>query len=275
MTDQPLAGQVAVVTGAGRGIGRVIALALGAAGVTVAAVSRTEGEVEATAAAITSAGARAAPFVADVTDHAAVEALAESVMATLGPVDLLVNNAGTHAAIGHLWDVDPDLWWRDVESNLHGTFLPTRVFLPAMLARGAGCIVNLASGAALEPRPYSSAYAGAKAAVLRLTDSLAADLVGSGVRVFALHPGGVRTALTGAIMASTTGQEAYPHWTSLTWQPPEQAAAVVVALAAGEADALVGRYIDATVPLADQIALVAAGDTTTLTLRLARTSRPI
>ena len=266
---RPLAGQTAIVTGAGRGIGRAIALVLAAAGARVAAVARTAAEIEETASLVLAAGGEAAAFCADVIDQAAVERMAAAVAARLGPVDLLVNNAGTHVGIGHLWEVDPALWWRDVEVNLRGTFLPARAVLPAMIARGRGCIVNIASGAALEPRPQSSAYAGAKAAVIRLTDSLAADVRPLGVRVFALHPGGVRTPLTEAILSSDAGQAAYPHWQGLAWLPPERAAAVVVALATGEADALAGRYVDASRDLAEQVAAIERSQNPDLfTLRL-------
>jgi NAD(P)-dependent dehydrogenase (short-subunit alcohol dehydrogenase family) len=271
VTALPLAGQAAIVTGAGRGIGRATAFALAAAGAAVVVVARTGAEIEATAAAIVTAGGRAVPMEADVTDRAAVEAMAAAALQAFGPIGTLVNNAGSHVGVGHIWEVDPDLWWRDVETNLLGTFLVSRAVLPGMLARQQGCIINIASGAALEPRPFSSAYAGAKAAMLRLTDSLAADVAQQGVRVFALHPGGVRTGLTETIMASEAGRSAYPSWQSLAWQPPERAAAAVVALAAGEADALSGRYVDATVPLAEQVAAVqASGRPELFTLRLAR-----
>jgi NAD(P)-dependent dehydrogenase (short-subunit alcohol dehydrogenase family) len=266
---QPLAGQTAIVTGAGRGIGRAISLALAAAGARVAVVARTAVEIDETAALIVAAGGEAAPFRADVADRAMVESMAAAAGTWLGVADILVNNAGTHVGIGHLWEVEPALWWRDIETNLLGTFLVTRAVLPAMLARGRGCIVNLASGAALEPRPQSSAYSGAKAAVIRLTESLAVDVGPRGVRVFALHPGGVRTTLTEAIMDSDAGQSAYPHWPALAWQPAERAAAVVVALAAGKGDALAGRYIDATRDLAAQVADVERGERADVyTLRL-------
>ncbi len=237
---------VAIVTSAGRGIGRAIALALAANGTAVAAISRTESQVAETAALIETAGGRGLGLVADVTERAAVERIAGIVAATLGPVDLLVNNAGSHAAIGPVWEVDPDLWWADVTSNLLGPFLCSRAVLPGMIARGHGRIINLASGAALEPRSDSSAYAAAKAAVLRFTDSLALSTRGRGISVFAIHPGGVRTALTRQIMASDAGRAAYPHWQDLDWQQPERAAALVVELASGRADVLSGCYIDVT-----------------------------
>ncbi len=241
-----LYGQCVLVTGGGRGIGRAIAQGLAAAGAAVAVLARSAVELEETRGLIEAGGGRCLALRADVTDRAAVEHAVAWAEAELGPLDLLVNGAGSHLAVGELWQVDPDAWWADIESNLRGPFLCIRAVLPGMIARGRGRIVTIASGAALEPRPYSTAYAAAKAAVLRLTDSLHAAVRGHGIGVFAIHPGGVRTALTERILDSDAGRAAYPHWQTLAWQPPERAAALVVAIAAGRADALGGRYLDAT-----------------------------
>lgn len=265
-----LSGQVTIVTGGGRGIGRAIALRLVAAGAWVAVVARTSAQIAETAALITAAGGRCLPLIADVTDRGAVEALVRRVIAELGAVDLLVNNAGSHTAIGNLWEVDPDRWWADVESNLRGPFLCCRTVLPGMIARRRGRIVTVASWAALEPRPHSTAYASAKAAVLRLTDSLAVAVAAHGVSLFAIHPGGVRTELTEQIMASDAGRAAYPHWAQLDWAPPERAAELVAFLASGRADALSGRYFDAADDLAALIArahTIVRDDLHTLRLR--------
>ncbi len=270
-----LSGRAALVTGGGRGIGRAIALALAAAGAGVAVLARGEQEVQETARSITTAGGRCLALTADVTRQAEVETAVARAEAALGPLDLLVNGAGSHLAVGELWEVDPEPWWTDIESNLRGPFLCCRAVLPGMIARGHGRIVTIASGAALEPRPHSTAYAAAKAAVLRLTDSLHAAVASRGVSVFAIHPGGVRTALTERILTSEAGSAAYPHWQTLDWQPPERAAALVVAIASGRADALSGRYIDAT---DDFAALLARADDIVredlYTLRLARLGDP-
>src|SRR5579885_2966804 len=225
-----LRGASTLVTGGGRGIGRAIALALAAAGATVAVLARGEAQLAETCRLIEAAGGRCLALPADVTDRSAVEVAAARAEAELGPLDLLVNGAGSHLAVGELWDVDPEQWWADIESNLRGPFLCCRAVLPGMIARGRGRIITLASGAALEPRPHSTAYAAAKAAVLRLTDSLHAAVHAHGISVFAIHPGGVRTALTERILESDAGRAAYPHWQTLAWQPPERAAALVVAI---------------------------------------------
>ncbi|HZQ35771.1 MAG TPA: SDR family NAD(P)-dependent oxidoreductase [Dehalococcoidia bacterium] len=241
-----LRGQHALVTGGGRGIGRAIAQALAAVGAAVDVLARGEAELAETRGLIEAAGGRCLVLPADVTDRAAVEAAFARAETEFGSIDLLVNGAGSHLAVGELWDVDADAWWTDIETNLRGPFNCCRAVLPGMIGRGRGRIVTIASGAALEPRPYSTAYAAAKAAVLRLTDSLHAAVQGRGIAVFAIHPGGVRTALTERILNVEAGRAAYPHWQTLDWQPPERAAALVVAIAAGRADALGGRYLDAT-----------------------------
>lgn len=266
-----LHGQHALVTGGSRGIGRAIAHALAAAGAAVAVLARNEPELMETSRLIESTGGRCLALSADITDRFAVDAAVARAEAELGPVDLLVNGAGSHLAVGELWQVDPDLWWADVESNLRGPFHCCRAVLPGMIARGRGRIVTIASGAALEPRPYSTAYAAAKAAALRLTDSLHAALREQRIAVFAIHPGGVRTALTERILASDAGRAAYPHWQTLDWQPPERAAALVVAIASGRADALSGRYLDATDDLGTLLARAAEIERDDLyTLRLQR-----
>jgi NAD(P)-dependent dehydrogenase (short-subunit alcohol dehydrogenase family) len=238
---------VAIVTGAGRGIGRAIALALAGQGAAVALVSRTSAQLEAVAAEIEAAGGRAVPAPVDVTDRAEVEALVRRVESDLGPVDLQVNNAGSFYAIGPVWEVEPDQWWRDVEINLRGLFLCCRAVLPGMLARGRGRIVNLIGGGTANAFPYGSGYGSSKAAVMRLTECLAAELQeeGAPIAVFAVGPGLVRTALTEFQLESPEGQ----RWMSRIDRmfaegrdvPPTRAAALVTALASGRFDRLTGR----------------------------------
>ena len=127
---EPLRGQVAIVTGGSRGIGLAIATALAAEGVAVALVARSRETVEAAARNILATGARAIALSADVTDQGAVAWIVEETVRQLGPVDLLVNDAGLAAALGPVWDVDPEVWWRDVTTNLRGSFLCARAVLP-------------------------------------------------------------------------------------------------------------------------------------------------
>jgi NAD(P)-dependent dehydrogenase (short-subunit alcohol dehydrogenase family) len=121
-----LAGQVALITGAGRGVGRAVTLALADAGAVVAAVSRSHDQLQETAELVASAGGRAIAIVADVTDPQAVDRMAQRAAGELGSVDILVNNAGLARSIGPVWEVEPEEWWRDVETNLRGPFLCAR-----------------------------------------------------------------------------------------------------------------------------------------------------
>jgi NAD(P)-dependent dehydrogenase (short-subunit alcohol dehydrogenase family) len=209
---------------------------LAAAGARVAIVSRSGAELEQAAADTGSLAVQA-----DVLDRAAVEAAVARVEAELGPVDLLVNNAGAHLAIGPLVDADPDEWWLDLETSVRGAYLCTRAVLPGMLARGSGRIVNLSSYIVLRPAPYQSAYAAGKAALLSLTESLAAELGGTGVHVFAISPGFVRTSMTERIRASGW----VPGAGSGGEVPAGRAGELVAFLASGAADGLNGRFIHA------------------------------
>jgi NAD(P)-dependent dehydrogenase (short-subunit alcohol dehydrogenase family) len=238
-----LQGQTAIVTGAGRGVGRAVAIGLAAAGASVAAAARSRDELGEVVATIEAAGGRAAAVPTDVTDAVAVEELAAAA-AALGPVTLLVNNAGSWGQVGPVAGSDAELWWRDVEVNLRGTYLCTRAVLPAMLAAGRGRIVNVSSYAAVAARPYLTAYASSKAAVLRFTDSLAGELEGTGVLAFAITPGLVRTQLLEGVTGSDAGRRFLPELGERDdVLEPERAAALVAEIAAGRLDPLAGRFV--------------------------------
>jgi NAD(P)-dependent dehydrogenase (short-subunit alcohol dehydrogenase family) len=239
-----LSQQVALVTGAGRGIGREVSLALARQGAAVGLVARTPSELAETAALIEQVGGRARPHQADVTDRAAVARAMADIEAALGPIDLLVNNAGSNKATGRFQDVDPELWWRDIEINLKSAYLCSHAVVPGMIERGRGRIVNVASQLGIVPMPNSSAYSTSKAALLRLTDALASDLADSGIRVFAISPGMVRTQLVDEIEAKLReGDPDFAGVPDAAFQPIEAGAALVVEIAAGRADRLNGRYI--------------------------------
>jgi NAD(P)-dependent dehydrogenase (short-subunit alcohol dehydrogenase family) len=225
----------ALVTGAGRGIGAEIARKLASVGWSVAIVARSEG-----ALAEVAAKTGALPFVLDVTDAAAVE----RVVAEVGRVDLLVNNAGTGGVGGATWMKDAAAWWRVMEVNVLGPLLSSRAVLPGMCERGEGRIVNVASNAAffrLErdwDASIDSAYQASKAALVRLTEALAAEACAFGVSVFAISPGMVKTEMTEQVFADVWDDEA-------VWTPPEQTGELVSFIATGALDALSGRYIHA------------------------------
>jgi NAD(P)-dependent dehydrogenase (short-subunit alcohol dehydrogenase family) len=248
-----LEGQVALVTGGGRGLGRAIAEALAAAGAAVAVLARSADELAGTVAHIEAHEGWAIPLPVDVTDRTAVEQTVATVEKTLGPIDLLVNNAGVAEPIGAFWELDPEDWWRILEVNLRGPALCARAVLPGMVARARGRIINVTSGAGAMPIPSATAYCSSKAALIRLTDTLAAETEPHGIRVFALSPGVVRTRMSESLMAA-------PGSPWLAWLKPvfdegrdtpiERAAHLAVLLGSGRADALSGRVVSARDELA-------------------------
>lgn len=251
-----LGGQTAIVTGGGRGIGRAVAEAIAAAGAAVAVVARSEAEVVETATAIERNGGRGIACVADVRDARSLAAMVADVERRFGPVDLLVNNAGTGVAIGPTWEVDPDAWWQDVEVALRGAFLCSRAVLAGMVARGRGRIVNVTSRSGAVGVPHHTAYSSSRAALFLFSEGLAREVAEHGIRVFALTPGVVRTALTENIVDSEAGRRWLPELAAIVrggagWVPPERVGEAVVALAAGRGDALSGRWIHAEDDLGD------------------------
>jgi NAD(P)-dependent dehydrogenase (short-subunit alcohol dehydrogenase family) len=255
-----LDGQVTLVTGAGRGIGRAIALALADAGAAVAVCARSGDDVTAVAGEIADRGGHALANRCDVTDRQQVQSMAAAVQEALGPVDLLVNNAGQFGPVSPLAATDPDQWWQALEVNLRGPLYCARAVLPGMLARGHGRIVNVCSGAGLAAIPMLSAYVVSKTAVYRLSENLAAETRGHGVMVFAIDPGLVRTAISE--FALSCGEPSIEQWFTDAFASqrdvsPESAAALVVYLASGAADVLSGRNIDVSGDVAQMVARAA------------------
>lgn len=241
---------VAVVTGAGRGIGREIALHQARAGAKVAVFARSKDQVEETVKLIEAEGGVAWASVVDVVDLSAVERAFAEVVLNLGPVDLLVNNHGSFQAFGPIWECDPQAWWQDVSVNLRGTFNTSRVAAPAMLAQGRGRIVNLVGGGTGNSFPNGSGYASSKAAIMRFTECLNDTTSEAGVWAFAVDPGLVRTAMTELQLHSEQGKAYLPDIQDLFERgvnvPPSYAAALLTDIAAGRFDALAGRMLRAT-----------------------------
>lgn len=237
--------QVAVVTGAGRGIGKAIALAQAGEGAKVALIARSEHEISAVAEEIAAAGGVARAYRADIVDAASIAEAFARIGGDLGPVSLLTNNAAAFAGIGPIWEVDPDVWWGDVETNLRGTFNCCRAVLPSMLARQAGRIINMTGGGTGTSFPQGSGYGSSKAAVLRFTESVSDSLVDTGVLMFAMDPGLVRTSMTEYQLTSAVGQTYLPNIADLFEMginvPPTMAANLSVEIGSGRFDRLNGR----------------------------------
>jgi NAD(P)-dependent dehydrogenase (short-subunit alcohol dehydrogenase family) len=260
-----MAARLAVVTGASRGIGRVLTERLIAAGQTVAAIARSATDLDEVAAKT-----GAVPFVLDVSDPAGVEGVFTRILSELGVPDLLVNNAAVSGGSGMTWELPPQEWWRVLEINVRGTYLCTRAVLPAMMARGSGRIVNVSSGAATYPvgldndGQLTSAYMASKAAVNRFTEAVAGECFSAGVVVFAMSPGMVKTDMTAEVYTDIWDDED-------TWTPIDTPVDLIMDLDAGLLDALSGRYFRAAIDdwrsLAARAAEVIELDTHTLRLR--------
>ncbi len=247
-----LTGQVAFVTGGSRGLGRAFAQALAAAGAQVAITGRSSGELRQTAQDISTQTRQVLAIQADVTDSSAAPQVIATVEQQLGPLTLLVNNAGQLRALGSVDVVDPDAWWNEIEVNLRGPFLYARAVLPGMRARQAGRIVNVASGAGTFAVPKGSAYVVSKTALIRLSETMAQETAADGIRVFAIHPGTVRTPMTEYVHDSPEVAKVFPDlqqsfrttYAEGLDTPIEQSVQLVLRLAAGEADELSGYYLE-------------------------------
>lgn len=255
-----LDGQVALVTGAGRGIGRAIALGLSDAGAAVAVCARSQSQISGVAEEIADRKGRAFAVRCDISDRREVEDLVSAVEAEMGPVDLLVNNAGQPGPIGPLATTDPDDWWQALEVNVRGPLYCARAVLPGMLNRGRGRIVNISSGAGFATFPMLSAYVVSKAALYRLSESIAAETRESGVAVFAVNPGLVRTAMSesGVSCGEPSVEQFFEGGFANNYDvPPDRAAALVAYLASGSADALSGRNLDVSADVSQMVARAA------------------
>ncbi len=221
-----LAGKVAVVTGAGRGLGRQMALALADAGADIVCAARTTSQIDRTAADIVALGRHAVAQPADVRDSAQCESLIQRAVDEFGGIDILLSNAGIgdmRGANAELWDVDDDDWRDTLDVNLSSAFFCARAASKRMAARGrGGVIINVASGTAMRAYPMSFGYGAAKAGVIALTKSLSAMLIKHQIRVNCIIPGFVTQAPAHneqeAIFAQTRGRYLPAQRLGFAWE---------------------------------------------------------
>ncbi len=268
-TDQP--GRVALVTGASRGIGRALVEDLLAEGWAVGALARDalslrglghapgsrQGPAPAGAAEVPTGAPSlpVQPLVADVTEQAQLDAAVVALTRRWHAPDLVVANAGVLAAAGPTWQTDPQAWARVLAVNVTGAYLTLRATLPAMVARGSGRAIVVASSLGIRPAGHLSAYGASKAAVIHLVSSLAQELAGTGVSVFAVSPGMVRTDMTQWPEELLAHRPEMGQFPDSAYAPIGAVTALVRDLASGRFDALSGRFLHVT---DDRHALLAA-----------------
>jgi NAD(P)-dependent dehydrogenase (short-subunit alcohol dehydrogenase family) len=243
-----LQGQVALITGGGRGIGRAFAQALAARGAAVAVTARSEAQIQETAHLIVAAGGRALALPGDVTDAPTVTHSVETVERHFGPIDILVNNAGIITPIGPLWELDPAAWWHTLDIHVRGSFLYAHAVLPSMIERRRGRIINITSGSGWHAVPYASAYCLSKAALSFLTGCLAGETQQYGIAVFSYAPGFVRSAMTEYLAESPEVERWFGDAFSRIFvdgadMPITKTIQGLLWLASGAADGLSGRNI--------------------------------
>ncbi len=196
----PLNGKTALITGAGRGIGKRLAIAFAAEGARVGLLSRTEAQLHATHMEIADSGGESLAAAANVAEYAAVEKAVEAVRRRFGPIDIMINAAGVQGPIGPTAEIDPAAWGEAVRINLLGVFHCCRAVLPEMIARRSGKIINVSGGGASYSRPFFSSYAASKVGLVRFTETLADEVAPHNVQVNAMAPGATYTWMTDVVL---------------------------------------------------------------------------
>jgi 3-oxoacyl-[acyl-carrier protein] reductase len=247
MNTGSLSGRSVIITGASRGLGEAIACRFAAEGAQLKLVARSRHDLERVAAACRVAGAECSIHCVDVEVNSQVRQLARAV----GPVDVLVNCAGIHGPIGSLIETNVDQWEHGLQANLMGTVYTCHAFIPGMVKKGRGSVINLSGGGATSPRANFSSYATAKAAVVTLTEAIAAEMVQTGVRVNAIAPGMMDTKLQDSVLEA--GERSGDHHrmvlamrsTGEGATPRDVPARLALFLASEESIGLTGKLISA------------------------------
>ena len=250
-----LKGQVAVVTGGGRGIGRAIAQRFAAEGAAVVVAARTAKEIETVAAEVTAAGGRAAAVQADVSREEDCQRIVAAAREKFGAVHILVNNAGDYGPVKPVEEITPAEWDQVIAVHLRGAFLLTRLVLPEMYKRGSGVILNISSLSAKSAFAWGSPYAAAKAGLLGLTRVTAAEAARKGVRVNAICPGPVpETQMSkelGRVLAERLNVSRQDQLTDFLegilqgrGQTADEIAAAALFLASDQASAITGQALN-------------------------------
>jgi 3-oxoacyl-[acyl-carrier protein] reductase len=253
MSEGPagLGERVAIVTGGSRGIGEAIAVALAREGARLILAARTASQLDRAADGIRALGGVARPLAGDVSKPEDVARIVRMALDVYGRIDILVNAAAVLGPIGSLWDADAGEWLRAIHVNLYGTFLCCRGVLPHMIAQRRGKIINLSGGGAASPFPQFSAYGSSKAAVVRLTETLAEEVRPFNVQVNAIAPGMVDTPIHDQVLAA--GKDAGAQLARVRalresgqgGVPPDLAAQLAVYLASDRLGDLTGKLIAA------------------------------
>ncbi len=249
-----LSGKNAIITGANQGLGKAIAQAYLAAGANVLLCARNETllqDAQAELAQLAQPKQQVLAQPADVSKAAQTTALVKTGLDTFGRLDILVNNAGVYGPAGLLEDVDWAEWTQAIEINLYGTLLMCRAILPHFKAKGYGKIINLSGGGATSPLPRLSAYAASKAAVVRMTETLAMEVKEDNIDVNAVAPGALNTRLLDEVIAAgpaKIGAAFYERMQQIKADggtPLEKGANLSVYLGSNESDGLTGKLISA------------------------------
>ena len=272
LIEMELTNRRVLITGAGQGIGRAIAIAMGRSGACLYLWGRTKSNLLETQKLVRSVGAEVEVTTVDVSVVSEVKRAWDVVAGRWGGIDVLVNNAGVQGPMGRMHEIDVEDWWRTIEINLRSTFLCSQSVLPDMIMQNRGKIINLSGGGAVTPRPFFSAYSASKAAIVRLTETLAAEVKDNGIDVNAIAPGAVNTQMLDQRLAagSSIGEVEREAAIDLVQDGGidiAKPAALAVFLASDKSNGLSGRLLSAVWDPWEKMDLKKVMETETFTMR--------